>query len=230
MLYQKDWERQIRANDKAREWDRQRTAQQAKIEAIQRRARSGELTGVRLEHEDALAIGKAARQSLSERFNPATTVRTEDGNLWQKGVGGALVPSRPDLLTRDDIEDDQREQQRYAKVSQRLWRAYQVENPYADPDLVRQAASQLFQQSGMSIKELTALADDEMSRPALFDRLNEAVGQAYTASQHSDDSQQDNRTAGFETGGGRSPEHNAKASDDEEPVSLTDMIRNSQKR
>ncbi|RJG45866.1 hypothetical protein [Mesorhizobium sp. DCY119] len=203
----------------------ERTRQQ--IVHLQKKLADGSATGVPMDTADVQAVGRAAGQSLSQRYNPATTVRGQDGRLWTAGVGAAPVPAMPDLLTRDDWERDQKEQQRYAKVSNRLWNAYRTENPYADPAAVQKAVSLLVANSGMSLSELSDLGSDELSRPALFARIDEAVGHIHTLETSGDtgtgEDLRTNVNYGAGAGVGRSPEQ-TQPSADEQPTSMSGEI------
>lgn len=111
-------------------------------------------------------------------------------------------PGVEDLLTSDDWYERDKQQRRFAKTSQRLWRSYQLEHPNDSPEEVNTAVGLMIQYSGMSLDEIAALAEDENSRQQLFDRVHEAANASKNSRAYLPANDHDDRSAGLDLGGG----------------------------
>ncbi|BCH33963.1 hypothetical protein MesoLjLc_58930 [Mesorhizobium sp. L-8-10] len=190
-----DWQKERK---KRQRYEKHRADTTAQIDMLVRQIQEGVITGQRVDDPEILReVRQAARRSIDTRYNPVTTYRNASGQLVQRGVGGAEVPAMPDLLTREDVEADWRSQKRYAKSSKHLWNSYRVEHPTDDPTHVQQACQALVSQSGMSMDELSDLADDETVRDSLFETIHETTNAVRAGLATAPSEGDDLRTAGL---------------------------------
>ncbi|BCH25777.1 hypothetical protein [Mesorhizobium sp. L-8-3] len=109
-------------------------------------------------------------------------------------------PAVRDIPTIDDWDRQDRQTRRFAKTSNRLWRSYQLQNPYDNQVDVQKAVGNLIRQSGMSLDDIVDMAEDDTSRQQLFERIHyetETVSHIGAIEGSGDD-----RSGGLDMGGG----------------------------
>jgi hypothetical protein len=194
-------------------------AERAKLDRLSEALERGTATGQPMAREDIDKVREAV--AISKRRYPAGTQFDAQGNAWTRGFGGAMVPAMPNLPDQLDFENEQRAERRFSKKAQRLHTRMRATYPDLDDNALRTAASNLISNSGMSLDQISDLAEDDP------ETLMEAVASASSIIGLMRDEQQQQtnqqRTAGIPGGSGSGRGGNVNVED--KPTSMLDDIK-----
>ncbi|WVT73748.1 hypothetical protein QM996_01135 [Sinorhizobium chiapasense] len=138
---------------------------------------------------EGLSIGlkKTLFDRAMEHANPPkygpNAWQGEDGNFYESGLFGTVVPAKQLIPDMDDFERSEREDRAFKREADAFWNRYRIMFPDDDP----QAIAAAMQGSGFSRKQLLDIASDENTRFVAAQRLHAAIEAMQAQDQQVDD-------------------------------------------